>query len=85
MAGTVQFYFADSLEIEDYFIPEQEILLFDDPKTFGMQLERVFDDSVFAKNIAIAAQERALRDHTYEKRCRQLLQTCEVIERIHLN
>jgi spore maturation protein CgeB len=79
MAGTVQFYFADSLEIEDYFVPNQEILLFDDPKTFDRQLERVVDDPTFAKNLAIAAQERALRDHTYEMRCRQLLHTCELI------
>jgi spore maturation protein CgeB len=79
MAGTIQFYFADSLEIEDYFVPNQEILLFDDPKTFERQLQRVVDDSIFAKNIAIAAQERALRDHTYEMRCRKLLQTCQLI------
>ena len=79
MAGTVQFYFADSLEIADYFVPDQEILLFDDPKTFGRQLERVFDDPVFAKNVAIAAQERALKEHTYEKRCWILLKACQLI------
>ena len=76
MAGTVQFYFSDSLEIEDYFIPDQEILLFDSPSSFALQIEKILDQPDTAMQIALAAQDRALRDHTYENRCAQLLNHC---------
>lgn len=76
MAGTVQFYFVESLEITDYFKADEEIILFDSPADFALQVERLIDDPSFAKKIALAAQERAMRDHTYEARCKQILSFC---------
>jgi len=78
MSGTVQLYFSDSLEIADYFTPNKEILLFDSPNSFKLHIERILDQPEEAKSIAIAAQNRALADHTYESRCRQLLKKCNL-------
>ena len=79
MAGTVQLYFSDSLEIEDYFVPDQEILLFDSPSSFELQVERLLDQPDLAAKIALAAQKRALAEHTYKNRCTRLLQCCGLI------
>lgn len=76
MAGTVQFCFVDGLEIADYFELEAEILVFDDPGSFRMQVESLRDEPLRAKKIALAAQKRALKDHTYEQRARYLLVCC---------
>lgn len=76
LAGTVQMYFADSLEIIDYFEPDDEILLFDGPENFISQLEALLDDPKRAKQIAEAARARAMRDHTYAKRAHELLRCC---------
>lgn len=77
MAGTVQCYFVESLEITDYFEADKEIILFDGPADFVLQVERLIDEPGFAKKIALAAQARALRDHTYEARCKKILSFCE--------
>lgn len=77
MAGTVQCYFVESLEITDYFKPDEEIILFDSPTDFALQVERLIEEPSLAKKIALAAQERTLRDHTYEARCKQILSFCE--------
>jgi spore maturation protein CgeB len=36
----------------------------------------LLDDPLRAKRIALAARDRAHRDHTYEQRARQLLACC---------
>jgi spore maturation protein CgeB len=79
MAGTVQLYFSDSLEIEDYFVIDQEILLFDSPSSFELQVERLLDQPDLVAKIALAAQKRALAEHTYKNRCTRLLQCCGLI------
>jgi len=76
MAGTVQCYFIESLEMTDYFDDGKEIILFDSPNDFALQVERLIDEPGLAKRIAIAAQERAMRDHTYEERCKKILAFC---------
>lgn len=83
MAGTVQLCFVDGLEIADYFEIGQEILVFDDPASFRQQVESMFDDPLRAKKIALAARERALKDHTYEQRARQLLAYCGWLQYEH--
>jgi spore maturation protein CgeB len=76
MAGAPQLYFVTSLEIVDYFEPGREILLFDQPADVLDTLEAVRDDSGTLLQIARAAQERAMRDHTYAERAKTILQTC---------
>ncbi len=73
MAGSCQLLFADSLEVLDYFELGSEILLFDSPADFRVQLERLLADGELAQSIGAAARRRALRDHTYAARARTLL------------
>jgi spore maturation protein CgeB len=76
LAGTVQMYFVDSLEITDYFEPDTEILLFDGPEDFAAQLHGLLADPERAKRIAESARRRALREHTYAARARRILEVC---------
>jgi spore maturation protein CgeB len=76
MAGTVQLCFVEGLEITDFFTADEEILLFDDPAGFRMQVERLLDEPERARAVAQAAQARALRDHTYASRAREMLSRC---------
>lgn len=76
MAGCVQLYFVTGLEIEDYFIPGSEILLFDHADEVGDIVKSLLDDREKAVTIAKAAQQRALRDHSYTSRARRILEAC---------
>ena len=76
MAGCVQLYFVTGLEIEDYFDPGTEILLFDDPRDVPEIIDSLLSDPELALRIAAASQERALRDHTYAVRARRILEIC---------
>lgn len=76
LAGTVQIYFADSLEITDYFEPDNEIILFDNPVELASQLERLLHDKKQLQVIIEAARERARQCHTYENRARSMLNLC---------
>jgi spore maturation protein CgeB len=78
MAGACQLFFADSLEVLDYFEADREILLFDDVKSFRQQLESLIEDDARRSAIAAAAQARALRDHTYAARAKSLLEQVEL-------
>ena len=79
MAGTVQLYFSDSLEVMNYFAPNHEILLFDSPASLKSQVEKIIDDPKLAKKIAQASQNRALTEHTYKNRCQDLLKYCNFL------
>jgi spore maturation protein CgeB len=76
MGGVVQLCFIDGLEIADYYTIDQEVLVFDDPRGFSMQVEKMLDMPHRAKEIALAAQSRTLREHTYSARARQILNIC---------
>lgn len=76
MSGTVQLVFAESLEVLDYFQPEEGILLYDDRKGFGRHLERLREEPTFARKVARAGQDRAIREHTYAVRASKLLELC---------
>jgi spore maturation protein CgeB len=73
LAGTVQIAFVDGLAISDFFEPGREVLLFDDPQDFTSQLDALLADPERCRDLAEAARQRALRDHTYAARCRTLL------------
>lgn len=73
MAGAVQLVFVESLEILDYFEPDEEVLLFDNPADAVRLLEELRRDHRRAARIGGAAQRRALAEHTYAHRARQLL------------
>lgn len=73
MAGAVQLCFLESLEIFDYFEPGKEILTFDEPKEVIPLLDRLARDPGQAREIATAAQSRALAEHTYAHRAREIL------------
>jgi spore maturation protein CgeB len=74
MAGTVQCMFVEGLEIYDYFDPDAgEILLFDSPAELRRHVEMLRDDPAAAASIALAAQARALADHTYARRAERIL------------
>lgn len=73
MAGTVQMMFVDGLEIVDFFEPEKEIILFDSPDDFSDKLESLLFDKERLRSIALAAQNRAIRDHTYSVRIKEMI------------
>ncbi len=73
MAGSAQIYFVESLEIEDYYTDGKEILLADDVKDLQQILERYLDAPQEIAALGKAAQERTLRQHTYEHRARRIL------------
>lgn len=73
MAGTVQFFFVESLEITDYFKKDSEIIFFDSPKSFKSQFEKIFETRNLAMSIAKNAQNRALLDHTYAIRLNKMI------------
>ena len=73
MAGTVQMMFVDGLEVADFFEPEKEIILFDNPKDFSAKLEELLLNKDRLELIALNAQKRAIRDHTYAARAQQII------------
>ncbi len=73
LAGAVQLAFVESLEITDYFEPDEEIFLFDDPAEIAPLLEKLRRDPALASRVGAAAQRRALAEHTYAHRAAQLL------------
>lgn len=73
MAGAAQLVFVESLEIMDYFEPGKEALLFDHPAEVAALLADFRRDHRLAQRVAEAAQRRALAEHTYAHRARELL------------
>lgn len=73
MAGATQLYFVESLEIEEYFKPDKEIVLFNSVKEFDQIIEKFNDSPSLFLSIGKAAQDRALAEHTYRHRAEKLL------------
>ena len=73
LAGAVQLVFVESLEVTEYFEPGEEILLFDSLDEIAPLLDTLRRDSALVRRIAAAGQRRALTEHTYAHRARQLL------------
>jgi spore maturation protein CgeB len=77
MAGTTQLYFVESLEIEDYYVPNKEIILFDSTTELEFIIQKFFDGQLSASSIQANAQARTLNDHTYYARARSIISTIE--------
>jgi spore maturation protein CgeB len=73
MSGTTQMYFVESLEIEDYYVPDKEIVLYNSVAEFERKLRMLMDDLHACVGIAAAAQQRTLADHTYRNRAASIL------------
>ncbi|MBL7669094.1 MAG: glycosyltransferase [Bdellovibrionaceae bacterium] len=71
MAGGLQLFFAEGLEILDYFSAPDEIFLFDSRN----DVEEIFASQALSERCVCRAnaQKRALRDHTYVNRARVVL------------
>lgn len=73
MAGTVQLFFVESLEIEEYYMPDKEIFLFDAVADFEKIATMLLEQPEYASQVAAAAQQRTMRDHTYASRAKRLV------------
>jgi spore maturation protein CgeB len=73
MAGAVQCYYLEGLEISDYFTLNDEILVFDSPAELGLIVEELRSAPQHRKLIAERSQARALKDHTYAARAQVIL------------
>ena len=73
MAGTVQLFIVESLEILQYFSPTSEILLVDSVSDVPDIISYLRTNDDAAHRIACAAQARALREHTYANRAARAL------------
>lgn len=76
MAGTVQCFFVESLEICEYFEFGAEIEPFDHPAQLAAIIRRVTEDPQGAEQTARAAQAKVLAHHTYAHRAAELLRVC---------
>jgi spore maturation protein CgeB len=76
MAGTVQIFFVESLEILDYF-NESEIILIDSVKEFYEQVNKLLDNHELLQTYRRNAQQKAIHKHTYVHRCQQFLDILE--------
>jgi spore maturation protein CgeB len=75
MAGTVQCMFVEGLEICDYFDPDaEEIVLFDSPAELRRCVDMLRADPSATMRMSAAAQQRALREHTYAHRASRILE-----------
>jgi spore maturation protein CgeB len=68
MAGTVQLYFLEDLEIEEYFEVGKEILTFETPQEFATIVSELLSRPEQMYDIAKACQDKALAFHTYTNR-----------------
>ena len=73
MAGALQMFFVDSLEIIEYYKPDEEIILFNNISDFEEKAEAILGNPEQAIRIRKAAQNRTLRDHTYKNRAATIL------------
>ncbi len=73
LSGSAQLYFANGLEISDYLEPGKEILLFDGADALNYHMNLINSNPEILIEVARAAQQRALKDHTYKNRAALIL------------
>jgi len=73
MAGAVQCAFLEGLELADYFMFGEEILVFDAPSELTEIIDRLRYDPEWRESIALASQTRAIKDHTYKIRAQTMI------------
>jgi spore maturation protein CgeB len=82
LSGSPQLYFVSGLEILNYFDSPSEIILIDSISDLARALERAYEEPETLDTLAAGAQQRALREHTYNTRILSILSTCALnIER----
>ncbi len=74
LAGAVQVFHEDTFEMRRYFTPD-EVPGFSTPAEFAALLHRFLGDAAARDRTALAAQRRALGEHTYAHRARQVIDT----------
>ncbi|NCD34227.1 MAG: hypothetical protein EOL87_12545 [Spartobacteria bacterium] len=74
MAGAVQIYLVESLEICEYYEPDEEILLVDSPKDVKQIAERFLDDPESLRRIGAQAQKKTMDQHRYQHRAEVIMQ-----------
>ncbi len=73
LSGAVQCMYFEGAEILEYFESDKEILLFDSPKELVSMLRHLEAEPEKRRSIAMAAQRRAMDEHTYAARARSIL------------
>ena len=77
MAGAVQCFFLEGLEIRDYFNFEKEILVFDSVSELREIIDNLKEDISRRNSIALNSQKRAIKDHTYAARAKEIIRICD--------
>lgn len=72
-AGCVQVAFLESLELFEYFAEGEEVLAYNTVSEFANLTAEVIANPTTFDRVARAAQSRALEDHTFDHRCRRML------------
>lgn len=80
MAGTTQMYFVESLEIEEYYVPDKEIVLYDSVREFEHKVQYLLEDRAKCVSIAAASQSRTLSEHTYFNRAITIIDMVEKLQ-----
>jgi spore maturation protein CgeB len=73
LAGSVQFFHEDTLEMGRYFTSE-ELPCFSNPSEFGSLLQRFLASDALRSDTARRAQARARSEHTYMHRARRIIE-----------
>lgn len=74
-AGTVQLYFSKNYSIVEFFEPDEEIIICDSISEIKEKIYQLVNDKILSRKLAEAARQRALKDHTYAVRCKNLIQS----------
>jgi spore maturation protein CgeB len=77
MAGACQIALTPGLEIAEYFELESELILIDGVNDFSLVLSQLEVEPSLSEKIGKAAQERALKSHTYKHRALELIKQFE--------
>ncbi|MDR7155673.1 spore maturation protein CgeB [Sphingobium xenophagum] len=72
LAGTPQIYFINSLEIEDYYVRDREMILVESVEEAVERFRWIRDHPEAWLDMAQAAQARTQRDHLYANRIRSI-------------
>nr|WP_238996944.1 glycosyltransferase [Entomobacter blattae] len=73
LAGAMQIFYEDTFEIHTYY-QKDEIPTFSNAHDFEKILERFLDNNSLILQTAQKAQDRTLKDHTYEKRIQNVME-----------
>jgi glycosyltransferase involved in cell wall biosynthesis len=84
LAGTAQIYVTQRATMAQYFVPGEEILIVDCMDAAAEAIQALMENPDRREKIALAARERALRDHLYSNRIADIIETGTVRNRSRL-